>query len=151
MPSCRRLLSSPKPLTPPLTPSPSGLAAYYYEVESTTGVEVSRCEYNNMVDNPKTKEGVCRDGSAGGDCEDCRYVTPSSVHSCHFTICAKPWTCQDYFSDKQALCKDFHTKWFETRRDYEESVGTWDPSRYSGSKYGGFCKGEGAKNYIAIP
>ena len=52
-----------------------GLAAYYYAIESDTGVEVSRCKYNNMVDNPKDKNGVCRDGTKGGDCEDCRDIS----------------------------------------------------------------------------
>ena len=44
-----------------------GLAAYYYAVESETGKEVSRCEYNNMVDNPKDK---VRGGGTRGEGEE---------------------------------------------------------------------------------
>jgi len=126
-----------------------GLAAYYYEIESKTGKEVSRCKYNNMVDNPRDKKGVCRDGSKG-DCEDCRHIKVENVHSAHFTICAKPWNCREGFSEPQRLCGDFHKKWFEMRKEYEVAAGTWDEDKYNGRLYGGFCKKGGDQGYIGM-
>ncbi len=127
-----------------------GLAAYYYGKESTSGKEVSRCSYNNMVDNPKTKEGVCRDGSPNGVCEDCRDIDANLVYTAHFTICEKPWKCREGFSEPQRLCKALHTKWFEARKEYEVATGTWDPTVYNGRLYGGYCTKGGDQGYIPI-
>ena len=91
---------------------------------------------------------MCRDGT--GDCEDCREISADLVRSVHFTICAKPWNCREGFSQKQRLCQDLHTKWFEMRKDYEVAAGTWDAAKYNGKLYGGFCKGGGDKNYIGM-
>jgi hypothetical protein len=127
-----------------------GLAAYYYDKESTSGKEVSRCYYNNMVDDPKTNKGVCRDGSPKGVCEDCREMDANLVYTAHFTACSKPWKCRVGFSKKQKLCQALHTKWFEARKEFEVATGTWNASVYNGRLYGGFCTNGGDNGYLSI-
>ena len=52
-----------------------GLLAYYYRIlHPGTGLDVNRCVYNCMADNPRDVggfgKGECRDGTQ--DCDDCR-------------------------------------------------------------------------------
>jgi hypothetical protein len=54
------------------------------------GVEVDRCRWNNMRDNPKTKGGECRGPVKGvTDCVDCRETPVEEIGSVHFTLCQK--------------------------------------------------------------
>jgi hypothetical protein len=136
-----------------------GLVPYFYKHKHPgRGGEINRCRYNNMADNPKNKDGVCRepdkDGKLVTECEDCRAKDYEDVRSVHFTICQKPWIC---FQPSASLpygkiCNEFHRMWFETRRDFEETVtNTYSTEAYGGKLREGFCKGGGEKNYIGFP
>ena len=136
-----------------------GLLPYFYvKLHPDDGIEVDRCLYNTMVDNPRTKpserfpEGQCRTGE--DTCKDCRVTDISDIYSAHFTICQKPWHCMNHEHMKQPyapLCSELHKKWHKTRRLLEEKWGTYDTTKYTGNNHEGFCRGGGQKGYIDIP
>jgi hypothetical protein len=74
-----------------------GILPYYYEYlkNGTKSVELNRCLYNQMADNPRNKKttgeevnGKCRTGQL--ECEDCRTRPLEDILSFHFTVCQKP-------------------------------------------------------------
>ena len=107
-----------------------GLAAYYYgHVRPGTAVELNRCVYNNMADNPRGggPENICR--SAETECEDCRFTNLSLIKSVHYTDCYKPWKCtagittSSWKTGTKKQCLTFHHEWFRVRRSLESF---WD-------------------------
>lgn len=132
-----------------------GIIPYFYDaLHPGTGVELNRCLYNQMADNPRDKRtvndvvsGKCRDGR--GDCEDCRERKIDEIFTAHFTLCQKPWHCLDHQQDmlQHRLCRKLFGEWFRIRADLEKTpgVGTHDPNHYHG-----FCKAPGAKGYIPL-
>lgn len=74
-----------------------GIIPYYYDyLHPGTAVELNRCVYNQMCDNPRDKRtiddvvhGNCRTGET--DCEDCRSRPLEDVITSHFTLCQKPY------------------------------------------------------------
>ena len=135
-----------------------GLLAYYYRIlHPGTGLDVNRCVYNCMADNPRDVggfgKGECRDGTE--NCDDCRLKEVEAIKNVHFTICQKPWTCFGGTNCPYCpLCRKLHARWFDIRRDMERGWGTYD-ERYTGSfdkeHYHGFCRRSGAGGYSAIP
>ncbi len=134
-----------------------GLCSYFFgALHPGTAVELNRCYYNSMSDSPYGKkrgtenEMVCRDGK--DSCEDCRETDVKDIKSVHFTLCQKPWICPLGIARKNALCGDFHRKWFEVRQDWENSLGM-DPPKESANAddYSlGYCHGWGERNYQKI-
>lgn len=118
-------------------------------------LELNRCEYNCMVDNPyEVDTTVCLDGKL--TCQDCRLQEFDKVLSAHFTLCQKPWTCCRHRNPKNTvLCEQFHDKWFELRDEFEK-INKIDPSyREKNSEYvnsKGMCRDyDGEFDYIPIP
>jgi hypothetical protein len=83
-----------------------GILPYYYDYlkGGNKSVELNRCVYNNMADNPRNKKtinnvvhGKCKTGQR--DCEDCRTRPPKDVVNFHFTCCMKPWWCLQMVGD----------------------------------------------------
>ena len=69
-----------------------GLLPYYYDILSPgQSIDLNRCVYNQMADNPKQDNGKCKTGEE--QCEDCRTRPISDIVSMHFTNCLKPWHC----------------------------------------------------------
>jgi hypothetical protein len=74
-----------------------GIIPYYYDyLHPGSAVELNRCVYNQMCDNPRDKRtindvvnGNCRTGEK--DCEDCRSRPLEDVVTSHFTLCQKPY------------------------------------------------------------
>jgi len=154
-----------------------GIVPYYYDViQPNTSIELHRCYYNNMADNPRDQRtvnnvvsGNCRDGR--DDCEDCREITVDQIRTAHFTLCQKPWECLSHNQEmlQHKLCYDLFTEWYKIRADLELS---WDGRSLSdieaegdnGSKeifvvgngsykkehFRGFCNSQGGKGYIPI-
>jgi len=126
-----------------------GLCAYFYDgIHPGTAVELDRCIYNSMVDNPYHKGTKnCRDGR--DTCGDCRTTDVSLVKSAHFTICAKPWVCPTGML-QFPNCKAFHREWFGVRKNLEEQMGV--QGKNTGTHYEdvflGYCKGGGERSYI---
>lgn len=101
-----------------------GLASYYYgEFAKNRSVELNRCYYNSMVDDPmgidKSKEGqsVQRCRTLEEECEDCQKTDLSKVKSVHFTVCGKPDRCR--LSPKK-LCTQLHGQYHSIRLSLEE-------------------------------
>jgi len=104
-----------------------GLCSYFFDaIHPNTAVELNRCVYNQMADNPKKerrsdKKLTCLDGRE--ECDDCRISNVSNVVSAHFTSpCGKPWECPRTSNQINGkLCSDLRRKWFSIRKDLEES------------------------------
>lgn len=132
-----------------------GIVPYFYHsIRPGGAMELNRCIYNCMVDNPYNMRNMkCLDGHE--TCEDCRLQDPDKVSSAHFTICQKPWTCTAFQNPRnKVLCSAFHKKWFQLRDEFEKDEGM-DLSyrvidtRNVGSL--GMCKGWGDNKYLPIP
>ncbi|KAI2491320.1 hypothetical protein MHU86_23229 [Fragilaria crotonensis] len=77
-------------------PQVQGFLSYYYTVlHPEHAVELNRCLYNTMLDNPMDRSGKCRTGEEV--CQDCRQVALSDMFSIHLTLCWKPWQVSDGF------------------------------------------------------
>ncbi len=151
-----------------------GIIPYYYDVIApNTSIELNRCVYNAMADNPRDKrtvnnkvDGKCRDGRV--DCEDCRERDVSEVRTAHFTLCQKPWECLSHEHDmlQHRLCRKLFGEWYKVRADLElswEGKSLVDEERLNGGKkvvvgegkydgdlFRGFCKGYGKNGYIPM-
>lgn len=135
------------------------LPYFYYSIHPGEAMELNRCIYNCMVDNPYRPHAddnvkVCLDKTKK-TCQDCRLQESELVSSAHFTICQKPWTCEDHVNRRnQRLCKALHEKWFSLRAEFEQEIGIdisyrEKQSRHTGSR--GMCKRFGHGGYLPIP
>jgi len=137
-----------------------GIVPYYYDVlHQNEAVELNRCVYNQMADNPKDKrtvndipQGRCRTNEE--ECEDCRSRPFEDVVSAHFTLCQKPWLCLPQNSDiiQQRLCRKLHREWHQIRSDLEQSWGrsATGNGEYQPDHFNGHCSSFGKKGYIPI-
>jgi hypothetical protein len=148
-----------------------GIIPYYYDaLHPGTAVELNRCIYNQMADNPRDQRtvnnivhGNCRDGRE--ECEDCRERGIEEIKTAHFTLCQKPWECLPHDADllQHRLCRKLFSEWYRIRADLELSkkglelskegngktviVGT---GKYQPEIFRGFCKSHGKKGYIPM-
>jgi hypothetical protein len=137
-----------------------GLIPYYYNVlHPGQALELNRCIYNQMCDNPRTGKtvndvvsGKCRTNEE--ECEDCRSRPLEDVVTTHFTLCQKPWWCLPQSQDKiqQRLCRKLHHEWYKIRSELEiswgrsgQGAGTMDTDQFYG-----YCKGAGKTGYLPI-
>jgi hypothetical protein len=93
---------------------------YYYKVANRDRfppLEVDRCIYDNMVDDP------IKNPKVGGN--DCRATPLQDIKNVHFTLCQKPWGCAPSRTpaDVQGLCVKLHTQWHKLRRSAELRLG----------------------------
>ena len=90
---------------------------------NASSLEVDRCAFNNMVDNPRGAryEPAFVPHAASGAWHavgpDCRQATLESIHNVHFTICQKPWECRP--NRKHELCVSLHARWHALRDAFE--------------------------------
>ena len=134
-----------------------GLLPWYFQyLHPGKSVELNRCKYNNMSDNPKLKRNngkqICRTDEE--ECEDCRFTNVDDVVTFHFTICQKPWTCLSYSKQNPTfeLCRKMNRKWFEFRSELEASWGR-NGTGTGGLKvehYNGHCSKSGVTGYNQI-
>ena len=137
-----------------------GLIPYYYNyLHPGQSVELNRCIYNQMCDNPRTGRtvndvvsGDCRTGKK--DCEDCRNRSVEEVVTVHYTLCQKPWTCVTHAQNmiQHRLCRKLVKAWYEVRSDMERSWGRsgQGPGSYDPGQFFGYCNGAQKKGYIPI-
>jgi hypothetical protein len=72
------------------SPQIQGFLSYFYgEIRPEHAVELNRCLYNTMVDDPPEADGRCRTGEE--TCEDCRETPLVNMINVHLTTCWKPW------------------------------------------------------------
>ncbi|KAI2499561.1 hypothetical protein MHU86_14922 [Fragilaria crotonensis] len=137
-----------------------GLIPYYYDyLHPGTAVELNRCVYNQMCDNPRDKRtindivnGDCRTGEK--ECEDCRSRPLEDVVTTHFTLCQKPWWCLPQNDDRiqERLCRKLHAQWYRIRSELEKSWGRsgQGPGTFDSEHFHGYCKKHGHHGYIPI-
>ena len=132
---------------------------FYYSIHPGQALELNRCEYNCMVDNPyyphrKKVVSVERCLDQKPTCQDCRLQVFENVRSAHFTICQKPWTCTKHVNPKnRILCKKLHDEWYVLRDEFERSAGLSLAYRSKNSGYKeslGMCSGYGNRKYLPI-
>jgi hypothetical protein len=84
----------------------AGLLPYFFTIltDPSYSLEVNRCIYNNMFDNP-----------------ECRNTSEPLVKNVHFTVCQKPWTCHRH--DRNVRCNLFLDKWYQLRREVRAGRG----------------------------
>jgi hypothetical protein len=137
-----------------------GIIPYYYNVlHPGQSIELNRCSYNQMCDNPRTGktvndqvQGDCRTGES--ECQDCRAVPLESVVTVHFTLCQKPWSCLSHNQDllQHRLCRKITHEWYKVRSEMEQSWGR--TGRGSGSyeldMFYGYCSKGGGAGYSRI-
>lgn len=155
-----------------------GIIPYFYDhFHPGTGIELDRCIYNNMADNPRDEptkndivHGSCRDGYHRPDkndkCEDCRSRPIEDVITTHFTLCQKPWGCLPQSANRiqDRLCRKFHGEWYRIREDLETTLWGREIVPLSNSEevvkvrggdfqieqFRGYCKGHGEAGYIPV-
>jgi hypothetical protein len=137
-----------------------GIIPYYYDVlHPGQSIELSRCIYNQMADNPRDKktvndvvQGKCRTGEA--ECEDCRSRPLEDVVTTHFTLCQKPWWCLPHSQDaiQHRLCRQLTHEWYKIRSELEQSWGrpAFGKSQYERDHFFGYCDFSGSKGYQLI-
>lgn len=139
-----------------------GLIPYYYDVlHPGEAIELNRCVYNQMCDNPRTGKtvndivsGDCRTGEIN-DCEDCRSRPIEDVITTHYTLCQKPWLCLPHTQDmiQHRLCRKLHHEWFRIRSDMEKSWGRngLGPGDYDQDHFYGYCTARNKYHRIDQP
>ncbi|CAB9502327.1 expressed unknown protein [Seminavis robusta] len=135
-----------------------GLLSYYYGFfRPFSSVELNRCHYNNMVDNPNRRQ-ACHGEELTRQCQDCRYTPLSKIRSIHLTLCQKPWWCPGWI--KEVQCSKFHYEWHRIREDLEslvkappqsasKQVNTSDMTSVLG-RFRRHCRRSGSKGYRPI-
>ena len=151
-----------------------GIIPYYYDaIHPGTAVELNRCIYNTMADNPRDQEtvndvvsGKCRDGR--DVCEDCRERGIEEIVTAHFTLCQKPWSCLPHGEDmlQHRLCRKLFAEWYRIRADWELSrlnrnlakeekdngnqVVVVGQGKTQPEHFRGFCNSTGKKGYLPV-
>jgi hypothetical protein len=140
-----------------------GIIPYFYDyLHPNQAVELNRCVYNQMADNPQDKrtvndipQGRCRTNQE--ECEDCRNRPVEEVVTAHFTLCQKPWLCLPQNNDiiQQRLCRKMHHEWHRIRADLEQTWGRPEmgTGTYHQEHFYGHCNALGKTGYqlIAAP
>eukprot|EP00756_Hemistasia_phaeocysticola_P049022 Hpha_TRINITY_DN23449_c0_g1::TRINITY_DN23449_c0_g1_i1::g.113932::m.113932 len=137
-----------------------GLLAFFFNVvHPEWGYREDHCRLNCQADRPfrddkaaKGKKLCFDDTKTSANCPDCRNTPVDEVRHAHFTICQKPWIC---FRGHMRLCRELHEKWFDTRRDLEDKMGTFREGSTKACKpefavRHGFCSCDGEKNYVPL-
>lgn len=122
-----------------------GILPYYYEDIAPKGehneVELDRCVYNQMADNPRkstykfpratpldpkemgfSDTKFCRDGRKDCSDTDCQRTHPKDSITTHFTFCKKPWDCSEGNVGTVAMptCLGLLKEWYGIRRELED-------------------------------
>ena len=142
----------------------SGLLTHYYRSNPDTDIELDKCTYANVVEDPVDEStGYCRDGSEP-PCEDCRLKFIHSVKAGRLNrVCGRPWECPwsgepevtgTWDGPTHQLCTAFLADWYEKRLRFEQNHWTGPLSNRTGSFHPdvflGFCHGPGVFNYEQI-
>jgi hypothetical protein len=129
-----------------------GLASYYYgHLQPNRSVELNRCYYNTMVDNPYynstklNRTHMCRTLESDNTCQDCRKTSLDEIYTTHFTVCGKPEWCN---KPVQLLCTKLLIEWHKVRTTLEQEwskkypIHLYDPPKVEENtigQYEGHC------------
>ena len=99
-----------------------GLASYYYShLQPNRSVELNRCYYNTMVDDPYhnseklNRTNMCRTLEPDYTCQDCRKTSLDEIYTTHLTVCGKPEWC----NKPGLLCTKLLIEWHKVRTTLE--------------------------------
>ena len=142
-----------------------GLLPYYYDfLRPNEAVELNRCYYNAMGDNPRSKTddgslGICKDTNTY-QCEDCRDTNFHKIKSVHYTLCKKPWMCRYCVINKKwrEYCNFMHNSWYKVRKsledEWEDKFSSYRSRKHIGEykveHFYGFCKYAGIRGYVPL-
>ena len=100
-----------------------GLLSYIY-LNDPSAIELDRCVYNNMADDPTFSRGKYkgRCTTMKPNCSNCQLTPIDDIKMVHFTLCSKPWRCARH-DDRNGQCARMLSKWFELRRQLESDWG----------------------------
>jgi hypothetical protein len=106
-----------------------GLTSYYYGHVGnfSRAVELNRCYYNNMADNPhfyntQLRQTLCTTLEPNLTCQDCRITPLEDIFTAHFTVCGKPDWCGIVRPDERPnarLCMELFREWHRIRLSLE--------------------------------
>lgn len=138
-----------------------GIIPYYYNVVKggTQSLELNRCIYNQMADNPRTGKtvhdqvsGTCRTNTE--TCEDCRERPMDDIVTTHYTLCQKPWWCVPHTANvlQHRLCRQLTRVWYQVRSELERSWGRsgQGPGTYDVEQFYGYCTKAGKDGYVPM-
>lgn len=137
-----------------------GIIPYFYNVlHPGQSIELNRCVYNQMCDNPRNEKtvdnvvhGECLTGEE--ECQDCRAVAVNTVVTTHFTLCQKPWSCLPHYQNQlqHRLCRQLTSEWFTVRSELETSWGRSGSGsgEYEENIFSGYCTAQGKGGYLPI-
>ena len=146
-----------------------GFLAYYYNEEKRAdSVELNRCRFNQIAENPRrstySKNGLyprgtptdakygysdmdCRDGRENCDDEQCQTWPISESYILHYTYCKFPSGCPNAVYNetlKDNHCRKMRREWFLVRKLVAEENNQPIPTgEYFPEIYQGFCQDEG--------
>lgn len=106
----------------------AGLATYYYgHLEPNRSIELNRCYYNTMVDNPyhfnsRMNQTTCRTMEPNMTCQDCRETSFGEIYTTHFTECGKMEWC--HLKHDAPLCTRLFIEWHRIRTTLENTWAT---------------------------
>ena len=152
-----------------------GLLAYYYtEVAHDVSVELHRCRFNQIAENPrrssfnaigKYPRGTpilnnasfhdldCRDGRPQCDDVQCQTWPMDETYILHYTYCKVPVSCVDGAWEetlKDRQCLRMQKEWFSIRKLLAQEANQSVPfGEYFPELYQGFCRAAG--DYIPLP
>ena len=112
------------------------LPYYYYHLDNTnSSLELNRCLYNNVLDEPLSTKVVanmwnktarkimCSTGQPMEECESCKDANIDDIYVAHYTACGKPAACSleprqlstRRFERLPQLCRTFNRRWHDVR------------------------------------
>jgi hypothetical protein len=149
-----------------------GFMAYYFShVDQKRSVELHRCKFNQIADNPRFtvgwrkprptpinssaagfQDGSCRDTRPNCDDVQCQTWPLEDTRLIHFTGgCRLPWYC-DKFDQGQFLnaetCSKMYKAWFEIRHDIEPGEVELKEGTFREHIYRAYCTEDGMYNPI---
>jgi len=153
-----------------------GLLAYYFDqVTHDTSIELHRCKFNSIADNPRRSsfdprgkyprgtsvnasadwhDTTCRDGRENCDDVQCQTWPVEDTRLFHYTYCKVPWNCRtihptNYFLYDET-CKHMIHQWFEVRKTVpgQGVESTAANGQHQSELYLGYCRNE--NEYIFI-
>ena len=112
-----------------------GILTYYYEGSPADVTELDKCVYGNDM------SAACRT----------KNINEVKVAKIGETDCPPAWKCDDTGEEYQ-LCKDFHSKWSEKRKDFENMHWKLTPfasrkGTFDTDSFKGYCAANGKASY----
>ncbi|KAL7578720.1 hypothetical protein ACA910_015957 [Epithemia clementina (nom. ined.)] len=152
------------------------LLAYYFDVVTKdSAIELHRCKFNQIVDNPRRSshhhlyarwsplypanaswhDTTCRDGRPNCDDVQCQSWPIHDTRMVHYSYCKMPWRCAPISPGiegdtylREANCREIYKLWFDVRKQVRGTENLSESDGLQPDIYGGFCNSK--SQYVAI-